>query len=233
MLVRARKTESLGIAAAFFLNVVAGDGSKFRSSARLPTERFASCRSEDSLTRCQLGPLVLSTRLNVQPEGCAHSTHGRKGASDTCCGCLPDDHGCAYRVASMKKNNASPELVEAEWQTIVAAEEALNASYLRTLLVRSDEGRVIACGREESVASCVKLAAYHQALDEAEKRLVEVAEGLRRMSGAEAYVLSMGDGFILTCGEARQVAEILDADREEGIPALQVSERTQPPRLAL
>jgi hypothetical protein len=134
----------------------------------------------------------------------------------------------------MKKNNASPELVEAEWQTVVAAEEALNASYLRTLLVRSNEGRVIACGREESVAGFIRgLAAYHQAIDEAEKRLVEVAEGLRRMSGAEAYVLSMGDGFILTCGEAHQVAEILDTDREEGIPALQVSERTQPTRLEL
>ena len=125
----------------------------------------------------------------------------------------------------MKKNNASPELVEAEWQTVVAAEEALNASYLRTLLVRSNGGRVIACIRG--------LAAYHQAIDEAEKRLVEVAEGLRRMSGAEAYVLSMGDGFILTCGEAHQVAEILDTDREEGIPALQVSERTQSTRLEL
>jgi hypothetical protein len=56
----------------------------------------------------------------------------------------------------MKKTRTPPELVEAEWETVVAAEEALNASFLRTLLVRSNEGRVVACGREESVARVIK-----------------------------------------------------------------------------
>jgi hypothetical protein len=136
----------------------------------------------------------------------------------------------------MKKSRTAPELVEAEWQTIVAAEEALNASFLRTLLLRSTGGRIVACGREESVIRVIKgLAADHRPADETTQRLVEAAEGLRRMSGSEAYVLAMGDGFILTCGEADEVASILDADRDSDalMPALQVIVRGQPQRLTI
>ena len=136
----------------------------------------------------------------------------------------------------MKKSRPAPELVEAEWQTIVAAEEALNASFLRPLLVRSTAGRVVACGREESVARVIQgLAANHRPTDETEKRLVEAAEGLRRMTGSVAYVLSMGDGFILTCGKAEEVAHILAGDPEGDahMPALQVFERTQSPHLTM
>jgi hypothetical protein len=138
----------------------------------------------------------------------------------------------------MKKDltAAAPELVEAGWQTIVAAEEALNVSLLRTLLVCSTEGRIVACGKQGSVARVIKgLVAYHRAIDESEKRLVKAAEGLRRLSGAAAYVLSMGDGFILTCGEAGEVAHILDTERDgdEVMPALQVFERTRAQRLTM
>lgn len=136
----------------------------------------------------------------------------------------------------MKNSRPAPELVEAEWQTIVAAEEALNASFLRPLLVRSTQGRVVACGREESVARVIKeLAADHRPADETEKRLVEAAEALRRMTGSAAYVLSMGDGFILTCGEAEDVTHILSGDSESDarMPASQVFQRTQSQHLTM
>jgi hypothetical protein len=136
----------------------------------------------------------------------------------------------------MKKTRTPPELVEAEWETVVAAEEALNASFLRTLLVRSNEGRVVACGREESVARVIKeVVPNRRPTDETEKRLVEAAEGLRRMSRSAAYVLAMGDGFVLTCGEADEVASILDSEHESDalMPALQVSVRSQSQRLTL
>jgi hypothetical protein len=136
----------------------------------------------------------------------------------------------------MKKTRTPPELVEAEWETVVAAEEALNASFLRTLLVRSNEGRVVACGREESVARVIKeLVPNRRPADETEKRLVQAAEGLRQMSGSVAYVLAMGDGFVLTCGEANEVASILDADHEIDVPMAthQVFMRSQPQRLTL
>jgi hypothetical protein len=136
----------------------------------------------------------------------------------------------------MKKDLTAPELVEAQWKTIVAAEEALNASYLRTLLVRSNEGHAIACGREESIAGVISgLTAFHRAMDDFEKSLVDAAEVLRKISGAEAYVLSMGDGFILTCGDTREVAHILDADRESDavMPTLQIFERSQSQRLTM
>jgi hypothetical protein len=136
----------------------------------------------------------------------------------------------------MKKTRTSPELVMAEWQTVVAAEEALNASFLRTLMVRSNEGRVVACGREESVARVIKaVVPNRRPTDETEKRLVEAAEGLRQMSGSAAYVLAMGDGFILTCGEAGEVASILDADNEIDVPmpTVRVYMRSQPQRLSI
>lgn len=151
-------------------------------------------------------------------------------------GCLPGNHGPAYSVGTMKKSDPAPELVEAEWHTIVAAEEALNASFLRPLLVRSAEGRVVACGREDSVARVIKgLAADHRPTDETEKRLVETAEALRRMTGSAAYVLSMGDGFILTCGEAEDVTHILDGDPESDarMPTLQLIQRNQSQHLTM
>jgi hypothetical protein len=144
--------------------------------------------------------------------------------------------GAPIHSAPMKKTRTPSELVEAEWATVVAAEEALNASFLRTLSVRSNEGRVVACGREESVARVIKeQVPNRRPTDETEKRLVEAAEGLRRISGSAAYVLAMGDGFILTCGEADDVASILDADHEIDVPmpALQVFMRSQPQRLTM
>jgi NAD(P)H-flavin reductase len=136
----------------------------------------------------------------------------------------------------MKKTRTPPELVMAEWETVVAAEEALNESFLRTLMVRSNEGRVVACGREDSVARVIKeLVPNRRPTEETEKRLVEAAERLRQMSGSAAYVLAMGDGFILTCGEANEVASILDADHELDVPmpTRQVYMRSQPQRLTI
>jgi hypothetical protein len=45
----------------------------------------------------------------------------------------------------------------------------------------------------------------------------------------------MGDGFILTCGEANEVASILDADHELDVPmpTRQVYMRSQPQRLTI
>jgi hypothetical protein len=130
----------------------------------------------------------------------------------------------------MKLTRTAPELVEAGWKSIVAAEEALNASFLRTVLVRSTEGRVVACGREESVVRVLETsAADRRPSDDAEKKLVEAAEELRHLSRAEALVLSMGDDYVLACGESREVANILAASRESdgAMAALQLSARTQ------
>lgn len=127
----------------------------------------------------------------------------------------------------MKKDLTAPELVEAEWETIVAAEEALNASFLRTMLLRSAEGRVVSCGREDAVArSVMEFVPHTRPIDEVQKRLVAAAEELRRKSDAPAFVLSIGDGYILACGEAPQVAQILGAVGARGgvMPTLQVLE---------
>jgi hypothetical protein len=115
----------------------------------------------------------------------------------------------------MEKSRTDPELFEAECEATIAAEEALNASVLRTLLLPSTEGRLVSCGQVEAVQKAVTEAmpADHQ-VDEIEKRLIEAAEKVRRTSGTQAFVLPIGDGYIIACGEPRDVAQILGSEGE-------------------